>query len=139
MLLLSRGVCFGDESENATISFSREVRPILSDKCFKCHGPDQAAREGDLRLDRRQDAEKVLSPAKPKQSELLHRITSSDPDERMPQQLSDNRAMNAVSYLADERGIDRSRIGTRTGAAQPGAGAMNRRIDIVWVPEGATF
>ncbi len=63
----------------------------------------------------------------------------ADPGERMPQQLSDNRAMNVVNYLDDERGIDRSRVSTRTGAGQPGAGAMNRRTDIVWVPEGATF
>jgi hypothetical protein len=84
-LLLGRGECSGDEStKQATISFTRDVRTILSNKCFKCHGPDESSREGDLRLDRRKDAVKVLSPAKPKQSELLHRITSNDPDERMP-------------------------------------------------------
>lgn len=64
--------------------FSREVRPILSDKCFKCHGPDSNARQADLRLDRAEDARRVLSPAKPSASELVRRISTADPDDHMP-------------------------------------------------------
>ena len=66
------------------VDFNRDVRPILSDKCFKCHGPDEKARQGELRLDLEAAARKVLSPDKPAASELLRRITSSDPDDRMP-------------------------------------------------------
>ncbi len=66
------------------ISFGRDVRPILSDKCYKCHGPDENTREADLRLDQRPGAEHVLSSANPSESEFLRRITSTDADERMP-------------------------------------------------------
>lgn len=65
----------------ATVEFSKDVRPILSDKCFKCHGPDAESREADLRLDVRDAAEHVLDQD---DSELLRRITSDDPDEQMP-------------------------------------------------------
>ena len=66
------------------VDFVRDVRPILSDTCFKCHGPDENARQGELRLDLEVAARKVLSPGKPADSELLKRITSRDPDHRMP-------------------------------------------------------
>src|SRR5689334_5753758 len=62
--------------------FNREVRPILSAKCFKCHGPDDAARKAKLRLDSRESAEHVLG--KPDKSELVRRITSTDATEVMP-------------------------------------------------------
>jgi hypothetical protein len=64
--------------------FSRDVAPILSDKCYKCHGPDQTKRKADLRLDLRESAERVLSPDAPADSELLRRITTADPDDHMP-------------------------------------------------------
>ena len=66
------------------LSFQRDIRPILSDKCFACHGPDAETREADLRLDDRGAAIHVLTPENPDQSELLRRITSKDPDEQMP-------------------------------------------------------
>ena len=66
------------------VQFSRDIRPILSDKCFKCHGPDEAAREAELRLDRRDDAKHVLTFDQSKPSGLIQRVTSSDPDEQMP-------------------------------------------------------
>jgi hypothetical protein len=71
--------------------FTRDVRPILSQHCFKCHGPDDKARKGGLRLDLRESAIKeaksggiALVPGKPDQSELLTRIFSADEDELMP-------------------------------------------------------
>ncbi len=71
--------------------FQREVRPILSDHCFKCHGPDAKARKGKLRLDLREAALRggrsglaAIVPGKPDQGELLRRILSSDDSERMP-------------------------------------------------------
>jgi hypothetical protein len=65
--------------------FDRDVRPILSDKCFKCHGPDPEARQAELRLDTREGAiESVVVPGKPDESELIARITSDDPDVHMP-------------------------------------------------------
>lgn len=68
------------------IRFDRDVRPILSDKCFFCHGPDSAKREADLRLDVREVAvaANAIVPMKPDESEILRRIVSDDPDEQMP-------------------------------------------------------
>ncbi|MFZ9980125.1 MAG: PSD1 and planctomycete cytochrome C domain-containing protein [Opitutales bacterium] len=72
------------------ISFSRQIRPILSENCIACHGPDEKARKGKLRLDDEQDAKRdrkgdfVILPGKPEQSELIRRIESTDPDEVMP-------------------------------------------------------
>ena len=58
------------------VDFNRDVRPILSGNCFKCHGFDEAQRKAKLRLDVRSEK---LDPA-----ELLHRVLSADPEERMP-------------------------------------------------------
>jgi hypothetical protein len=65
-----------------TIRFDRDVRPILSDKCFYCHGPDQENREADLRLDVEELARDTIGDAD--DSQLVARITSADPDEVMP-------------------------------------------------------
>lgn len=69
------------------ISFNRDIRPILSDKCFFCHGPDSEERKADLRLDIEAAAkENVIVPGKPDESELIFRLT--DPDDRMPPEKS---------------------------------------------------
>src|SRR5262245_25142977 len=65
------------------VRFNRDVRPILSDHCYQCHGPDAARRKADLRLDREADARHVLA-GKRGESELVRRITAKDPEERMP-------------------------------------------------------
>ena len=72
------------------ISYNRHVRPILSNNCFYCHGPDEKHREADLRLDVRGGATTDLGghaavvPGRPTESMLLARVTSRDDDERMP-------------------------------------------------------
>lgn len=68
------------------IDFGRDVRPILSDKCFYCHGPDAGARQADLRLDRRDDAISAgaIVAGEPAESEIVARIMSHDPDYVMP-------------------------------------------------------
>jgi hypothetical protein len=73
-----------------TIEFNRDVRPILSDTCFLCHGPDKARRKADLRLDVEASAKAKIEdhyaivPGQPGQSELIRRITTSDADDHMP-------------------------------------------------------
>jgi hypothetical protein len=73
-----------------TVEFNRDIRPILSDTCFQCHGPDKAKRKADLRLDTEAGAfadlggSRVLVPGRPDKSELYLRITTEDPKERMP-------------------------------------------------------
>ena len=83
---LSILLCFtaqGSNAPNQPISFNRDIRPILSDKCFYCHGPDVGHRKGKLRLDIREEAVKkeAFVPGKPKESELVRRIFESNPDD----------------------------------------------------------
>src|SRR5436189_4216187 len=75
------------------VDFNREIRPILSNQCAKCHGPDAKERKGGtdgLRLDVRDDATRDLGgyaaivPGQPQKSALVQRILSTDDDERMP-------------------------------------------------------
>src|SRR5437588_7900935 len=76
-----------------TVDFNFQVRPILADRCFKCHGPDEKARKAKLRLDAAESAyairdqktgTRAIVPGHPEKSELYLRITSSDDDTRMP-------------------------------------------------------
>ncbi len=69
---------------SAPLQFNRDVRPILSDACFTCHGPDKAKRKADLRLDTREGAKSSVVPGKPDESELVQRLTSADPHKLMP-------------------------------------------------------
>jgi hypothetical protein len=68
------------------IEFNRDIRPILSDNCFFCHGPDKKQRQADLRLDERESAlaAGAIVSGKPEMSDLVKRILSTDPDEVMP-------------------------------------------------------
>jgi hypothetical protein len=70
----------------AQIEFNRDVRPILSDNCFSCHGPDASHRKGKLRLDLRDAvlARDAFVPGKPADSELVARLHAKDEDEVMP-------------------------------------------------------
>jgi mono/diheme cytochrome c family protein len=78
-----------EDSAKPSVEFNRDVRPILSDACFACHGPDQGKREADLRLDTKAGLDlareaRVIPAEVGDVSELVRRITSGDPDERMP-------------------------------------------------------
>ena len=66
------------------VDFNRDVRPILSQNCYVCHGPDKEHRKAKLRLDTEEGFQKVFSKTNPSDSEIIHRITSHDPDEIMP-------------------------------------------------------
>src|SRR5687767_13236529 len=66
------------------VDFNRDVRPILSENCFACHGFDAAARKGDLRLDTKDGILAAVKAAKPSEAELVKRVTHADADERMP-------------------------------------------------------
>jgi hypothetical protein len=78
-------------AESDAPDFLREVRPLLSDRCFACHGPDEAARKAGLRLDTREGAlselasgARALVPGAPEQSELLARIRAHAAEDIMP-------------------------------------------------------
>ncbi len=82
-----------EASAPAEIQFNRDVRPILSDNCFSCHGPDAGHRQADLRLDIREDAIAggAIEPGQPDASELVARLISADPDLQMPPPSSNKR------------------------------------------------
>lgn len=93
-----------------SIDFARDIRPILSDACFRCHGPDEGTREADLRLDTRDGlfgdlgGYVVVEPSTPEKSELITRILTDDPDLQMPpvgskQTLSDDEKLQLVRWV----------------------------------------
>ncbi len=80
----------------AEVSFNRDVRPIMSDACFRCHGPDESSRMAGLRLDIREQAlgptksgRVPIVPGKPDASEMIRRIFSNDPRVAMPPAFAD--------------------------------------------------
>ncbi len=84
--------------------FAREVRPILSDNCFACHGPDAATRKADLRLDQHDGLLTVVVPGDLEASELVRRILHQDPEERMPpaesgHELTDAQRQTLVAWV----------------------------------------
>jgi len=88
ILALAMGCAIADFG--FAIEFNKDIRPLLSDNCFQCHGPDSASRKAGLRLDREEEIKadregmRVVVPGKPDESELIKRIISTDPDEVMP-------------------------------------------------------
>src|SRR5262245_24414199 len=78
------------DAAETTISFNRDIRPILASKCFACHGFDAKKREAELRLDTpggataEHDGVRAIVPGDLAKSELWRRVNSSDDDERMP-------------------------------------------------------
>jgi hypothetical protein len=80
----------GATAAGADVDFNRDIRPILSNTCFKCHGPDPEHRQGDLRLDTFEDAtadrsgSQAIKAGHPDSSEAIRRMISSDPDVVMP-------------------------------------------------------
>jgi hypothetical protein len=87
LLVVLGPACVAEE----LIDFNRDIRPILSNRCFTCHGPDESQRTGGLRLDLRQGAlepadsgERAVVPGAPEQSELIARVNAEDEFMRMP-------------------------------------------------------
>ena len=83
---LSGSLATATAGDRVTLEYNRDVRPIMAENCFPCHGPDSAARKADLRLDQREAAIKAgaIAPGNVEASELIARISSSDPKEVMP-------------------------------------------------------
>lgn len=102
LLAFSMGMlALGGYTQAATpIDFNRDIKPILSDHCFHCHGPDEHSRQADLRLDQKEEVLRqrddywIVKPGRPDASALIDRIATENPDRRMPppdapKQLSD--------------------------------------------------
>jgi hypothetical protein len=82
-------ICLAAGATNAPAGdeprFNRDIRPILADRCYACHGPDSGTREAELRLDTEAGAhEWAIIPGDPDSSEVMARVSSDDPELRMP-------------------------------------------------------
>ncbi len=86
MIILSTTLSWSAIGHGQDVQYNRDIRPILSDNCFKCHGPDQRLREAELRLDDRAVAIErgALVSGEPDESEIIARIESGDSDSVMP-------------------------------------------------------
>src|ERR1700759_3270007 len=91
-LLICVTACLRAEDKPAALDYNRDIRPILAENCFACHGPDKNARKSGYRLDTREGALSQLSdgesfgivPGKPFSSVVIDRLTTGEPDEAMP-------------------------------------------------------
>jgi Protein of unknown function (DUF1553)/Protein of unknown function (DUF1549)/Planctomycete cytochrome C len=128
------------------IDFNRQIRPILSESCYQCHGPDRNKRKADLRLDQRDglfrsaDGVAVVVPDKPDESELYLRITAADPDLQMPPPKSGARLTSVQTELirrwiaegAHWKGhwsyLPPARPAVPQGAAGPAANGIDRFV-----------
>src|SRR5690242_3827173 len=107
------------------VGFARDVRPILSDNCFACHGPDDKARKAGLRLDTQEGAfgetesgARAVVPGKPEESELIARIESKDPDQQMPPK-SSHKQLTAEQIATLRRWVEQGATWTRHWAFRP--------------------
>jgi hypothetical protein len=118
-VLLAFGGGSAAAEEPAAVDYNRDIRPILSDRCYACHGPDEAKRQAGLRLDQREAALAALEseghaivPGASDQSKLIERVASDDDALRMPPAEAGER------LTADE--IDKLRRWIDTGAIWKG-------------------
>ncbi len=135
--LLAMGVPL--HADSVAPDFGRDIRPILSDKCFACHGPDDATREADLRLDQREGlyaeaASGVIPvvPGDPEESEIIRRITSDDPSEQMPpadstKQLTDDERSKLIAWI--EAGAKFQRHWSFVAPTRP---SLPAAVDAAW-------
>lgn len=98
MLTLAFGLLLNsaNAADQPKLSFSRDIKPILSNRCFTCHGPDADERKADLRLDVAEGSVgTVIKAGSPEASEMIARITSKDPETMMPPASSKKPALSA--------------------------------------------
>lgn len=108
-LVLAAGVLLlvpGAWAKPGSLQFNRDIRPLLSDNCFQCHGPDEEARKSELRLDGREQAlqpaksgKVAVAPRHPGRSELVRRIFATDRDDLMPPPESNKQLSTAQKDL----------------------------------------
>ncbi len=98
-MLLS--VPFGHAAVPRTVEFNQDVRPILSENCFVCHGPGKEDRKANLRLDLREVAlaHKAIVPGNPAQSKLVQHVFSTDPERIMPPPVSNKKLSEAEKQI----------------------------------------
>ncbi|MBL7697483.1 MAG: PSD1 domain-containing protein [Chitinophagaceae bacterium] len=135
IILLLTAIIYSCHSRNEkeptlpeTVSYNFHVRPILSDKCFACHGPDANKREANLRLDdpnsayghlQENDSLYIIVKGQPDSSELYRRISSEDPDYQMPPPVSHLGILNAQEIATIKKWIAQGAPYEKHWAFQP--------------------
>lgn len=117
LLLMVLGMAGLRMAEGAeSVDFNRDIRPILSDRCYACHGPDENKRKSGLRLDRKEDAFKALKsgrhalvPGDISGSSLVSRIRTTDPEEVMPPPKS-GKPLSAAQTSLLERWVEQGAV-----------------------------
>lgn len=121
-ILVSLAVLFSSVKGNAAdqpLEFNRDIRPILSENCYYCHGPDDSAREADLRLDTEEGSkESAIVEGDSESSELVARILADDPDTLMPPPDSE-RALTKKQKQLIQRWIDQGAVYQRHWSFEP--------------------
>jgi hypothetical protein len=119
-ILLHFASSAGARADETAVMFNRDIRPILAENCFHCHGPDKNHRKADLRLDDRQTATELgaIVPGEPGSSELIRRIESENPDEQMPPAESGRRLTDEQKNLL-QRWIAEGAVYQRHWAYEP--------------------
>ncbi len=109
---------------DAPVDFSRDIEPILSDACYHCHGPDEKGRKAKLRFDTKEgafrikDGKAVIAPGKLAESELIRRISTTDPDDQMPPPDS-NRKLSAKQIDLLKRWVEQGAVWSEHWALIP--------------------
>ena len=121
-------------ADPARLDFNRDVRPILAEHCLNCHGFDDRTRKGGLRLDRAEDALKggksgrpAIVPGKAAESELVKRLRTTDPDDRMPPEEKGVPLTDAQRATLERWVAEGGRISGALGLPSPGAAARAGR------------
>ncbi|MFO0930156.1 MAG: DUF1549 domain-containing protein [Gemmataceae bacterium] len=139
-LLAASIACLAPVRAAAPVDYLRDVRPILADLCFNCHGPDAGSRKGKLRLDTREDAlkggksgEPTLVPGKPDASEFIKRLVTGDVTELMPPPKSGKKLTVAQIDTLRRWVAEGAKYGTHWGFTTPRRPATPVVKDITWV------
>ncbi len=107
------------EASEPLVSYNRDIRPLLSDRCFACHGPDDGKREGNFRLDvaegewnpfRSIDGMQIIKPGSPESSELWKRLTTDDHALQMPPQDSGKKMLTDAQKELIRRWIEQGAV-----------------------------
>jgi hypothetical protein len=111
-ILITLALLTGLPAAEPKVSFNRDIRPILANRCFQCHGPDEKKRKSELRLDTREGAladlggYSAIVPGNPNASELLKRIMTKDSEELMPPEKSKKPRLTKSESLLFKQWID---------------------------------
>ncbi len=121
----SKGTSGETKAQPRPVGFARDVRPLLSDNCFACHGPDEKARKAGFRLDTQEGAfaqlkggGRAIVPGKPDESDLIFRIESDDPELHMPPKKS-GKQLTAEQVAVLRRWVEQGASWTRHWAFKP--------------------